>query len=64
MNREQELYGTDRLVEALNRGGQVDPRKILEEVKEDVDRFVEGEAQFDDLTMLCVHYKGKTDTER
>ncbi len=63
-NREQELYGTDRLVEALNRGGQVDPRKILEEVKEDVDRFVEGEAQFDDLTMLCVHYKGKTDTER
>ena len=59
-NKEQELYGTDRLVEALNREKQVDPQKILQEVQEDVERFVEGEAQFDDLTMLCVHYKGQS----
>ena len=57
-NKEQELYGTDRLVDALNRGRQTDPYRILQEVQDDVDSFVKGEAQFDDLTMLCVHYKG------
>ena len=28
-------------------------------IRKDVDSFVEGAKQFDDLTMLCLEYKGK-----
>ena len=33
--------------------------KILQNVRADVDKFVGGAEQFDDLTMLCVEYRGK-----
>ena len=39
------------------------PVQILKEVEKSVDDFACGASQFDDLTMLCVHYIGKTDTE-
>ena len=35
-----------------------DPRALLESIEEDVNAFVGGAQQFDDLTMLCVQYKG------
>ena len=53
-----ELYGTERLIDNLNRTTTSDPAQILAAVRADVDAFVAGEPQFDDLTMLCVHYKG------
>lgn len=53
------FYGMDRLEATLNRNSGATPREILEGVKADVAAFAHGVDQFDDLTMLCVVYKGK-----
>jgi len=58
-NRNLELFGTQRMLEALNRKADASPQKILGEVKGAVDAFVGDAEQFDDLTMLCLEYKGK-----
>ena len=55
---EKELYGTERMIEALNVDPDAAPQKILENVRASVDGFVKEAEQFDDLTMLCVEYKG------
>ena len=59
-NADGEFYGMERLEEALNRAGNGTPEEILTTVRADVDAFVAGAAQFDDLTMLCLEYRGKT----
>ena len=48
------LYGTDRMLAALNRGGQKTPKELLAAVREDIARFVGEAPQFDDITMLCL----------
>ncbi len=54
----QELFGTERMLASLNRAGGASPRETLETVRADVDAFVGEAEQFDDLTMLCLEYKG------
>ena len=51
------FYGMERLGEALSRAPK-DPEGVLKTVKDDVDAFVNGAKQFDDLTMLSVTYNG------
>ena len=63
-NDENELFGTERMLEALNTAQDAAPREILESVRAAVDDFVEAAEQFDDLTMLCLEYKGPNDTMR
>ena len=55
---EKELYGTERMIDALNTDPEASPQKILKNVRASVDGFVKEAEQFDDLTMLCVEYKG------
>ncbi|MBR0162488.1 MAG: PP2C family protein-serine/threonine phosphatase, partial [Oscillospiraceae bacterium] len=55
---EKELFGTGRMIEALNADPDAAPQQILRNVRTSVDRFVKEAEQFDDLTMLCVEYKG------
>lgn len=57
-NAEKELFGTDRMIDALNRDPDASPQDILRNVRADVDGFVKDAEQFDDLTMLCVEYRG------
>ena len=57
-NAENELFGTDRMLRALNEQPSAPPEKILKNVRRAVDGFVKDAEQFDDLTMLCVEYKG------
>lgn len=57
-NEENELFGTDRMLDALNLRPDAAPEQILENVQAVVDSFVREAEQFDDLTMLCVEYKG------
>ena len=52
------LFGTDRMLEALRSAQDEPPEKILEKVRRNVDEFVGKAPQFDDLTMLCLEYKG------
>ena len=54
-----ELYGFDRLTDALNQDNSDTPQKILKTVRESVDDFVKEAEQFDDITMLCLEYRGK-----
>lgn len=56
-NGEETLYGTDRLLEALNREPDSSPQKLIDDVHKAVDEFVGDAPQFDDLTMLCVKIK-------
>ncbi len=58
-NADNELFGMDRLVTALNTLPDADPEAILKNVRRHVDDFVKDAEQFDDLTMLCFEYKGK-----
>lgn len=57
-NAHNELFGTDRMVEALNTDAEANPKDLLRIVREAVDAFVGGAEQFDDLTMLCLEYRG------
>jgi len=53
-----ELFGTDRMLSALNADLSADPEGVLRNVRKAVDGFVMEAEQFDDLTMLCLEYKG------
>ena len=56
---DKELFGTDRMLGALNSAPDDAPERILKDVRSAVDAFVNNAEQFDDLTMLCVEYRGK-----
>ncbi len=55
---ERELFGTDRMLSALNSDPGAEPEQVLKNVRRAVDGFVNEAEQFDDLTMLCLAYKG------
>ena len=57
-NTHNELFGTDRMIDALDANSGGTPQEILAEVRRAVDEFVGEAEQFDDLTMLCLEYKG------
>ena len=57
-NIDGELFGTDRMIDALNTTVKADPKETLRIVRDSVDKFVDVAEQFDDLTMLCLEYKG------
>ena len=50
------MFGTDRMIEALNRNPDAAPQEILKTVRSAVDDFVKEAEQFDDLTMMCMEY--------
>ena len=52
------LFGTDRMLAALNSRPGAAPNEILMGMHAAVDAFVGDAEQFDDLTMLCLEYKG------
>ena len=58
-NSEEELFGTARMVDALNIAPHTTPFALLSTVQNKVNDFVGDAPQFDDLTMLCVKYRGK-----
>ena len=57
-NAENQLFGTDRLLAALNENPDAEPEQLLANVRKAIDRFVKDAEQFDDLTMLCLDYQG------
>ena len=54
----EDIYGSERALEALNRAKDMAPKELLEFVKSEVERFAGNAPQFDDLTMLCLQYNG------
>ena len=55
---EKELFGNDRMLDALNEAKDAAPKELLQAVRKSVDEFVKEAEQFDDLTMLGLEYKG------
>ena len=61
-NLQNELYGMNRLGAILNKVKDGTPNDILPAVKTDIDEFVGKADQFDDITMLCLEYKARMET--
>ena len=55
---ESNMFGADRMLEALNEKKDGTTVEILKHVRASVDGFVKDAEQFDDLTMLCMEYRG------
>jgi sigma-B regulation protein RsbU (phosphoserine phosphatase) len=56
---EYHMFGTKRMLEILNVDPNTAPEQILKNISTAVDEFVQDAEQFDDLTMLCIEYRGK-----
>ena len=58
-NKANELYGMERLQTVLCQNISLAPSELLLKIKSDIDTFVGDAPQFDDITMLCLEYKGR-----
>lgn len=59
-----ELFGTERMLDALNENSEAEPETLLKNVRNAVDAFVKEAEQFDDLTMLCLQYNGSKENRK
>ena len=57
------MFGVDRMLEALNGVKDGTTVDVLKGVRASVDGFVKNAEQFDDLTMLCMEYRGCEETD-
>ena len=55
---QEELFGEERLMDALNGAPDVAPQTLLPFVRERIADFAQDAPQFDDITMLGLVYKG------
>ena len=60
---ENVLFETDRMLAALNQDPGADPETLLHTVRKEIDAFVSGAPQFDDITMLAFRYNGAPKTD-
>ena len=52
------MFGTERMLAALSAEPDASPEKTLANVSDAVKAFVKEAEQFDDLTMMCLEYRG------
>jgi phosphoserine phosphatase RsbU/P len=57
MNRHDEEWGEERMVEAVKSAGDRSPRALIQHLMEAADRFVDGAPQNDDMTLVVVRLK-------
>ena len=62
-NAAEELLGEDGMVAALNLDPDSEPQQVIWRVHQEILKFVKGEPQFDDITMLCLKYLGTAPDE-
>lgn len=60
-NEHNEMFGNDRLLDALTHGGGKGTKEMCRFVKRQIDAFTRKASQFDDITMLAMEYKGGND---
>ncbi len=58
-NINNELFGEERVLAALNKNPDASPNELLKTLREDIDTFVGEAPQFDDITMFCMKFFGK-----
>ena len=57
-NSEHDLFSTERMVDALNKNSSASPEELIGTVKIELDNFVQGYDQSDDITMVSFRYNG------
>lgn len=60
-NDQNELFGTGRMLDALNKDPDADTEQTLSNVMDSINRFVDAAEQFDDITMMCFSYYGRSE---
>lgn len=63
-NRQQELFGEERLLEAFRSGPADDPAAVIRYIRGVVTGFVDGAAPSDDVTMVALTYRGCSPADR
>ncbi len=58
-DKDNHLFTTQKMLDALNECTASAPETVIKTVRKRVDEFVGDAPQFDDVTMLCLEYKGK-----
>lgn len=58
-----EMFGTERMILALTTCEDESPAAILDGIRNAVDTFVGDAEQFDDLTMMCLEYRGPQESK-
>ncbi len=58
-NEENVLFGTDRIIQALNQKGSGSVKEMVEHVQAEAMAFAGKTPQADDMTMLCLQWHGK-----
>ncbi len=61
---DEKMFTLDGMLEALNGAKDLPPQEILGAVWDSVNAFVGSAPQFDDLTMLCIWYRGRETDEK
>lgn len=59
MNPTGDFYGEERLQALLNKKHHTNPERLVKEVTKEIEKFAANAPQFDDITLLALHYKGK-----
>jgi hypothetical protein len=57
MNNSQKIYSNSRLEMLLQNCHDIEAQKITERILSDVDLYVDGAEQSDDITLLVLHRK-------
>ena len=58
VDENEQMFGIERALKALNEAKEGTPREVVEHVGEAVTNYAGSAPQFDDTTMLCLDYKG------
>ena len=58
-NTENELFGEQRMLDALNYDAETSSAQILDNVRRAISSFTKGAEQADDITMIALKYFGK-----
>lgn len=59
MDKDGNLFGRKRMLDALNRDPNLSVKELIKNVRSAVSDFAGEADQFDDITMLCLEYRGK-----
>lgn len=57
-NKNDELYGSNRLISLLNNNKDLDNDQIIKTLMKDIKNYIEGNEQSDDITLLLFSRKG------
>ena len=58
MNKNQELFGEERLLETMKGCSGLSPQELTQRVSSAIREYTLGESQSDDITMLTLEYEG------